>query len=66
MSDQPTFEEEIERLDAIVRRLESQGLDLDESLRLFEEGVAGLRVIRERLAAAEARVRQVLGDEPGR
>ena len=31
-----------------MRRLESQDLDLDEALKLFEEGVEGLRAMRER------------------
>ena len=60
----PTFEQELARLEDIVRRLESQDLDLDESLRLFEEGVERLRVVRDRLAGAEAKVKQLLGDRP--
>jgi exodeoxyribonuclease VII small subunit len=55
----PTFAEELERLEQIVRQLESEDLDLDESLKLFEEGVARLRAARERLAGAEAKVKQV-------
>ena len=54
-----TFAQQLERLEDIVRRLESQDLDLDESLKLFEEGVEQLRAVRERLSAAEARVKQV-------
>jgi len=57
----PSFGEQLERLEEIVRRLESQELDLDESLKLFEEGIERLRVVRERLAAAEAKVKQILG-----
>ena len=39
--------------------------DLDQSLALFEEGVARLRGARERLGAAEARVQKVLEDADG-
>jgi exodeoxyribonuclease VII small subunit len=46
-----------------VRRLESQELDLDEALKLFEEGVQRLRAMRERLSSAEAKVKQVLSAE---
>ena len=58
-----TFAQQLERLEDIVRRLESQELDLDDALKLFEEGVEGLRAMRERLSSAEATVRQVLRAE---
>jgi exodeoxyribonuclease VII small subunit len=60
-----TFAQQLERLEAIVRRLESQELDLDEALKLFEEGVEGVRAMRERLSSAEATVKQVLADQAG-
>jgi exodeoxyribonuclease VII small subunit len=63
MAKEPTFAQQLERLEEIVRRLESQELDLDEALKLFEEGVEGLRVMRERLSSAEAIVKQVLRTE---
>jgi len=47
-------------LEAIVRRLESEDLDLDEALKLFEEGVERLRVAREQLQQAELKVKKVL------
>jgi exodeoxyribonuclease VII small subunit len=59
------FGQDLERLEAIVESLESQDLDLDQALALFEEGVERLRAARERLATAEARVRQVLADQAG-
>lgn len=58
-----TFAQQLERLEDIVRRLESPELDLDEALKLFEEGVEGLRAMRERLSSAEAKVKQVLSTE---
>jgi exodeoxyribonuclease VII small subunit len=63
MTKGPTFAQQLERLEEIVRRLESQDLDLDEALKLFEEGVAGLRAMRERLSSVEATVKQVLRTE---
>jgi exodeoxyribonuclease VII small subunit len=60
------FAQDLERLEEIVRRLEAEELDLDEALRLFEEGVQRLRGARERLGVAELRVRQVIADQGGK
>lgn len=56
----PGFGEQMERLEAIVRKLEAEDLDLDAALKLFEEGVERLRVAREQLAQAELKVKKVL------
>lgn len=61
-----SFARQVERLEQIVRRLEGEELDLDEALKLFEEGVERLREARERLTAADAQVKQVLADQAGR
>lgn len=66
MAEPGGFAQDLERLEEIVRRLESEELDLDEALRLFEEGVQRLRGARERLGAAEQRVRQVIADQGGK
>ena len=55
----PTLQEDLARLDAIVRALEANDVDLDGALALFEEGVERLRTARERLAAAELRLTQL-------
>jgi exodeoxyribonuclease VII small subunit len=65
MADAGSFSQDLDRLEAIVRRLEAGDLDLDEALRLFEEGVERLRGARTRLDAAEAKVKQVLTDRAG-
>ncbi len=63
----PSFEVAIKRLTEIVQTLERGELPLEESLRLFEEGVKLSRVSQERLDAAEKRVEQLLAvDEQGR
>ena len=56
----PSFEENLKRLEEIVERLEVESVDLDESLRLFEEGIAVLREASTALASAETRVRQLV------
>ncbi len=55
----PSLEEDLGRLDAIVRALETEDVDLDRALALFEEGVERLRTARERLAEAGLRLRQL-------
>jgi exodeoxyribonuclease VII small subunit len=63
----PTFEAAIKRLTEIVQTLERGDLPLEESLRLFEEGVRLSRVSQDRLERAEKRVEQLLAvDEQGR
>jgi exodeoxyribonuclease VII small subunit len=57
--------EDLKRLEEIVRQLEREDGDLDQSLLLFEEGVARLRGARGRLGEAEARVKKVLEDAEG-
>ena len=51
---------DLEALEAIVRRLEADDVDLDDALKLFEDGVRRLRAARERLAQAELKVQSVL------
>ena len=51
---------DLARLEEIVRQLESEDVDLDQSLVLFEEGITRLRAARERLAEAELRIRRVI------
>jgi exodeoxyribonuclease VII small subunit len=63
---EPNFQQQLERLEQIVRQLETQDLDLDQALKLFEEGVERLREARERLTAAEAKVKQVLSNQAGK
>ena len=63
----PSFEAAIQRLNEIVQTLERGDLPLEESLKLFEEGVRLSRVSQQRLDAAEKRVEELLAvDERGR
>jgi exodeoxyribonuclease VII small subunit len=61
----PSLADELARLEEIVRKLEADDVELDAALALFEEGVARLRVARERLAAAELKVQAVLEEAGG-
>ena len=57
--------EDLQRLEEIVRLLESDDPDLDAALALFEEGVTRLRDARDRLARAELTVQRVLEEADG-
>jgi exodeoxyribonuclease VII small subunit len=55
-----TFEQSLARLEEIVRDLERNDLDLEQALRLFEEGIAHLRSAGTALKAVDARVQQLV------
>jgi exodeoxyribonuclease VII small subunit len=59
-ADAPGFEEALKRLTAIVERLESGDLSLEQSLSLFEEGTRLSRTSQAQLDAAEKRVEELL------
>ena len=59
-SEQPSFEEGLDELEAIVEKLEDGELALEESLKLFEKGVALSESCRKRLEEAETRVEVLL------
>lgn len=56
-----TFRQIMERLEAIAATLEREDLELEEGLRLFEEGVGLVREARRRLAEASAKVERLVG-----
>ena len=56
-----TFKEMMDRLERITATLEKEDLELEEGLRLFEEGVGLIREARKRLAAASSRVEKLIG-----
>ena len=51
-----SFEKSLEDLEQRVRRLDSGDLPLEDSLRIFEEGVALVRECQELLDRAEQRI----------
>lgn len=60
------FEASLAALEKVVRELERGDLPLEESLRLFEQGVKLSRECQERLNQAERRVEVLLRDTEGR
>lgn len=57
-----SFEEALERLEAVVGRLEQGDLELEEALAAFEQGVALTRRCTARLEEAERRVEILVRD----
>jgi exodeoxyribonuclease VII small subunit len=62
---QQTFESSLGELEKIVRKLEDGDLSLEESLKLFEDGVKLSRDCQETLSKAERRIEILLKDESG-
>ena len=60
-----TFEQSLNDLERIVKQLEEGDLPLEESLKLFEEGVKLSRDCRERLSNAERRIEVLMKDANG-
>ena len=56
-----SFKEAQDELETIVRALESGTLELEESLELYERGVALLRSLKTRLEAAEQKIEVLMG-----
>jgi exodeoxyribonuclease VII small subunit len=60
-----TFEECLQRLEQIVSALEAGNLPLEDSLKVFEEGVALSRRCARYLEDAERRIELLAKDEAG-
>ncbi|MBO7273348.1 MAG: exodeoxyribonuclease VII small subunit [Clostridia bacterium] len=60
-----TFEAAMERLEEITRLLESGSEGLDESLKLYEEGVSLIRLCTQKLESAEQSVKVLQMGEEG-
>ena len=58
------FEKKLNRLEEIVQKMEKGDLALDESLKLFEEGVKLSRECNQRLTEAESKVRLLMNIGP--
>lgn len=57
---QPGFEADLEKLEAIVQRLEDGNLPLEEALKEFEAGIALTRKCEKTLKAAERKIEKLV------
>lgn len=61
------FEKKLNRLEEIVQKMEKGELSLDDSMKLFEEGVKLTRECQTQLTKAETQVKKLVGfDENGK
>lgn len=65
MAKKMTFEAAMERLEQIVRAMERGDVQLDESLKLFQEGTELVRTCSKMLEDAQMQVKVVLTAEDG-
>ena len=60
-----TFEEKLGKLEEVVKKLESGEASLEDSLKLFEEGVSLTRECTKMLSDAEAKVKKLTENADG-
>ena len=63
--DEPSFELALSELEQIVQKLEKGELPLEDSLRLYEEGIRLSRLCHGKLEEAEGRIEVLLKDARG-
>ena len=62
MANEKSFEELFKRLEEIVQEMESEELDLEKSLTLFEEGVKLSANLRGQLSKADQKISELMGN----
>jgi len=60
-----SFESNIKRLEQIVAGLEEGDVELDKSLKLYEEGAKLIEACRKQLAEAETRIEKIRPKDDG-
>ena len=63
MANTKTFEEQLAQLEEIVKKLESSGVSLNESLSLFEQGVKLTKSCQKILDSAEKKVKLLVSED---
>ena len=60
--DKLSFKQASEELEAILRQLEGSQLELEESLKQYERGVALLKLLQSRLSEVQQKVTVLMGE----
>ncbi|MBP3866979.1 MAG: exodeoxyribonuclease VII small subunit [Eggerthellaceae bacterium] len=63
--DEMTFREASAELDAIIRQIESNTLELEDTLKAYERGVSLISSLQKRLTDAEQKVDVLMGELSG-
>ena len=61
----PSFEEQLKKLETIVDQLEKGDLSLEDSIKLFEEGVSLSAICKKELDTAEGKVQMLVKQRDG-
>ena len=59
---QMDFESSIKKLESIVDKLEDENINLEESIKSFEEGIGLVKECQKQLEDAELKVKELLDD----
>ncbi|MDA7796626.1 exodeoxyribonuclease VII small subunit [Gammaproteobacteria bacterium] len=60
--DTVNFEASLEKLAQIVKKLEDGDINLEDSVKSFEEGISLVKECQKQLSEAELKVKKLLGD----
>jgi exodeoxyribonuclease VII small subunit len=63
--EKPSFEAALKQLEEVVQRLEKGELALEESLKLYEEGIRLSRLCHAKLEEAEGKIEMLMKDARG-
>ncbi len=63
---QPKFESSLKKLEEVVKKLEAGDLPLDQSLKVFEEGVSLAQFCEKSLEEASGKVEKLMTDSEGK
>lgn len=66
MTQKSSFEKALNRLEEIISQLESGDLSLDESLKIFQEGIELSRFCTKKLSEAESKVKKLIKTSSGK
>jgi exodeoxyribonuclease VII small subunit len=59
LSKEKSFEENYSRLEKILEKLETEDVPLDETLKLYEEGLTLTKLCYDKLANAELKIKEI-------
>lgn len=58
-----SFNKSLERLEEITRKLEEPNLDIEEALKLLQEGVSLHKACKEKLTKYDSKIKEILREE---
>lgn len=65
MKKEMKFEEGLEKLEELVKKLESDNIGLEEAVKFFKEGSELTKYLKKKLEVAESEIKKLTKDENG-